>query len=437
MPKRAKELKPIEVGRLTHKVSADGKAYNALHPVGGVPGLVLQVTPSGAKSWILRVMVGTKRRSIGLGSYPTVGLSEAREKAREKRRLIEQGIDPVEEKRVARERLETAQARHITFDAAVDEYFKRKQKEFRSATHRRDWENSVARYASPVIGKKPVDEITAADIEELLTRDDFWERKTSTASKLRGRIERVLDWCIAGEHRAEPNPARWRANLDARLSDPSKIAKASHHAALAIDRMPEFMAHLRRLDIYGARALQFLVLTAARSNEVRGSTWSEIDLEKRLWTVPPERSKTGKEHRVPLAPDAVALLKELPREYGTDLVFPSIRRGKMSQNVFRDCIIRMNEAMPEGEQYLDPNSGRIITAHGMRSVFRDWTAEHTSTPHHVAEMALAHVIPSMTESAYRRGDLLEKRRRLMESWARFCKEGFAPAGVTPIRAQEG
>lgn len=439
MPKRVKELKPIEVARLTHKVSKDGKAYNAMHPVGGVAGLLLQVTPAGAKSWLYRTTIGDKRRSIGLGSYPTVGLAEAREKAREARRLIEQGIDPIEERRAVRERLAAAQAHHITFDEAAEEYFELKRSEFTSAKHAQQWRSSLENHASPFIGKKRVDQITMRDVEELLKHGGLWHTKPATGQRVRGRIERVLDWCTAGGHREGPNPAAWRANLDARLPNPNRVAATlkEHHAALPIDRMPEFMRHLRRIEGYVARALEFAILTATRSNEARGAVWSEIDLEKRLWVVPADRSKTRREHRVPLSPAAVALLKALPREYGTDLVFPSPRaKKKLSQNVFVVLLARMDDEMPAGEKYIDPANGRRITAHGFRSTFRDWGGERTAYPGDVLEMSLAHTIKNKAEAAYRRSDLIEKRARLMEDWARFCAHGAAQGSVTPIRSKE-
>lgn len=439
MPKRARELKPIEVARLKHQVSKDGKAYNALHPVGGVAGLLLQVTPTGGKSWLYRTTIGGKRRSIGLGSYPTVGLAEAREKAREARRLVEQGIDPIEERRAARERLEAAQARHITFDEAAEKYLDLKRTEFTSAKHASQWRSSLQNHASPFIGKKRVDRITMKDIEDMLTHEGFWTSRPATAKRVRARVERVLDWCTAGDHREGPNPAAWKANLDARLPNPNRVAATlkEHHAALPIDRTPEFMAHLRRLEGMPARALEFAILTAARSNEARGAMWSEIDYDKKMWIIPADRSKTRREHRVPLSPAAVALLKSLPREYGTDLVFPSPRAKKaLGQNAFVTVITRMDDEMPADKKYVDPTNGRRITAHGFRSVFRDWGGERTAYPGDILEMALAHTIKNKAEAAYARSDLLEKRRRLMKDWAQFCAESATQGSVTPIRSKE-
>lgn len=437
MPKKAPELKPIQVARLTHNVSPSGKEYNAQHPVGGVPGLMLQVTPSGAKSWLLRVVIGSKRRSIGLGSYPSVTLAQARDKAREARDLIEKGIDPLEDRKAARERLSASQAKVLTFDQAAEKFLTLKRHEFRNPKHAAQWESTLATYASPVIGNMPVEEIRLAHVEDTLTRDNLWLAKTETAKRLRGRIEKVLDWCTAGGYREGENPARWRGNLDARLPNPSKVAGKRHQPALPIDDMPRFMTHIAEIGGYASRCLEFAILTATRSNEARGATWQEIDLKQKLWIVPAARMKASREHRVPLSDVAVALLKSLPRESGNELVFPSVRGGVLSENALMSVIKRMNEHMPENEQFIDPTSGRAATAHGFRSTFRDWAGERTSYPGDICEMALAHTIKNKAEAAYRRGDLLEKRRRLMADWARFCKEGASQGSVTPIRSKEG
>ncbi|MDI5987033.1 integrase arm-type DNA-binding domain-containing protein [Halomonas sp. M4R5S39] len=427
MPKKAREMSAAEVRRLT----APG-----LYAVGGVAGLQLQVTKSGARSWVLRIKVGARRRDIGLGGFPDVPLSDARAKARTLREQIASGIDPVEEKRAARLAL-LAQTQRLTFDEATGKFLTLKRHEFKNAKHAAQWESTLATYASPVIGGKRVDEIVLADIEELLTRDNLWLAKTETAKRLRGRVEKVLDWATAGGHRTGDNPARWRGNLDARLPNPSKVATKRHHSALPIDDIPRFMRHLATMEGSGARCLEFAILTATRSREAKGVRWSEIDLGARLWTIPADRMKAGKEHRVPLSRAAVALLKALPRHEGTDLVFPSARGKLLSENTLTAVIKRMDSAMPEGQKYRDPNTGGVVTAHGFRSTFRDWAGERTAYPGDICEMALAHVIKNKAEAAYRRGDLLEKRRRLMKDWAQFCAEGATQASVTPIRAQEG
>ncbi|WP_431023788.1 tyrosine-type recombinase/integrase [Halomonas sp. H5] len=427
MPKKARELSATEVRRLTDP---------GLYAVGGVAGLQLQVAKTGARSWVLRIKIGDRRRDIGLGGFPDVPLTDARAKARALREKIAAGIDPVEERRATRLALK-AQTQRLTFDEAAAKFLALKNHEFKNAKHAAQWESTLATYASPIIGKKRVDEIALADIEEMLTRDDLWLAKTETAKRLRGRVEKVLDWATAGGHRSGDNPARWRGNLDARLPNPSKVAKRRHHSALPIDDMPRFMSHLADMEGNGARCLEFTILTATRSSEAKGATWSEIDLAARLWTIPGDRMKAGKEHRVPLSRAAVALLKALPRHEGTDLVFPSARGKALSENTLTAVIKRMDADMPEGQGYRDPNTGGIATAHGFRSTFRDWAGERTAYPGDICEMALAHTIKNKAEAAYRRGDLLEKRRRLMKDWAQFCAEGDTQGSVTPIRAQEG
>ncbi|MCL7940698.1 integrase arm-type DNA-binding domain-containing protein [Halomonas sp. ATCH28] len=423
MPKKARELSAIEVKRLT----APG-----LFAVGGVAGLHLQVTKSGARSWVLRVKVGAKRRDIGLGGYPDVPLTDARAKARAKREQIAAGIDPVEERRAARLSL-LAQTQRLTFDEATEKFLALKRHEFRNPKHAAQWESTLATYAAPVIGRKRVDEITLAHIEDMLTRDALWTNKTETAKRLRGRVEKVLDWATAGGHRTGDNPARWRGNLDARLPNPGKVATKGHHAALPIDDMPRFKRHLAAMEGSGARCLEFAILTATRSREAKGARWAEIDLDAKLWTIPAERMKARKEHRVPLSRAAVGLLKALPRHEGTDLVFPSARGKLLSENTLTAVIKRMDGAIPEGQGYRDPNTAGIVTTHGFRSTFRDWAGERTAYPGDICEMALAHTIKNKAEAAYRRGDLLEKRRHLMQDWAKFCAEGTAQGNATPIR----
>ena len=427
MPKKARELSAAEVRRLTDP---------GLYAVGGVAGLQLQVTKTGGRSWVFRIKVGDRRRDIGLGGFPDVPLADARAKARALRDQVIAGIDPVEEKRTARLALR-AQTKRLTFDEAKEKFLALKRHEFKNAKHAAQWESTLATYASPIIGTKRVDEIALADIEELLTRDNLWLAKTETAKRLRGRVEKVLDWATAGGHRTGDNPARWRGNLDARLPNPNKVATKGHHSALPIDDMPRFMSHLIEMDGNGARCLEFTILTATRSSEAKGAKWSEIDLEARLWTIPASRMKAGKEHRVPLSRSALSLLKALPKHEGSELVFPSAQGKLLSENTLTAVVKRMDGAMPEGQGYRDPNTGGIVTAHGFRSTFRDWAGERTAYPGDICEMALAHTIKNKAEAAYRRGDLLEKRRRLMKDWAQFCAEGAAQASVTPIRAHEG
>ncbi|QJR00504.1 integrase arm-type DNA-binding domain-containing protein [Halomonas sp. PGE1] len=416
-----------------------------MYSVGGVPGLKLQIAPSGAKSWLLRVKVGDRRREIGLGGFPGVTLAEAREEARETRAKVRQGIDPVEERRAIRQRLKDEQARRLTFEQAFERVMANDGPSF-SESHRKQWRRSVELHALPHIGSMPVDEIQMRHIEELLLADDFWREHNKTARDVRNRIERVLDWATAGGHREGDNPARLRGGLKERLPKLSKLDTApKHYAALPIDLVPSFMADLRERGGMPARCLEFQILTGVRPNEARGALWSEIDFKAGTWTIPAGRMKAGREHRVALSKEALALLGGLPREPG-ELVFPGNSRRMIGINSTRTIIGRMHterakEQEAAGEEptgYKDPKAGTIATPHGFRSSFRDFAGERTSYPVHVIEMALAHSVGDATQAAYARGDLLEKRRQLMDAWGKFCKEGeAAPAVVTPIRAQEG
>lgn len=393
MSRKATELGALAVSRLRDP---------GLHAVGGVSGLYLQVTASGARTWILRATMGGKRRDMGLGGYPDVTLAEAREKAREARAKIEQGIDPILERERALSLLKAEQAKSMTFEAACKALIDAKIDEWRNAKHRAQWSSSLETYAYPVIGKLQVGDVGQAHVLSVL--QPIWKDKTETANRLRGRIEQVLDWAKVRGFREGENPARWRGHLDKLLPAPAKIARVVHHKALPIDAMPGFMAALRQRKGIAPRALEFLVLTAARSGEVRGATWQEIDMDAAVWTVPADRMKAGKEHRVPLSPQALALLAGLPRVHGIELVFPAPRGGQLSDMALTALMRRMElDAVP----------------HGMRSTFRDWTAERTNYPREVAEMALAHTIGNAVEAAYRRGDLFTKRAEIMFEWARF------------------
>lgn len=408
MPKRARELSAVEVKRL-------GPGF---HAVGGVSGLYLRNAPPGASSWLLRAMVGTRRREIGLGPFPEIPLARAREKAREAKDAISAGRDPVEERKAAKAALVAAQQR-MTFAQATDAYLALREAEFRNPKHAAQWRTTLEAYAHPVFGTVPVADVELAHVVAAL--EPIWTTKTETASRVRGRIESVLSWSTVAGHRKGDNPARWKGHLDQVFPAPSKVARVTHFAALPLDHLPGFVAALRDRDGMAARALEFLILTAARSGEVRGMTWAEIDQEGAVWTVPWDRMKAGKEHRVPLSAPALALLKALPRFEGTDFVFPGARGGELSDASLGAVLRRIGI----------PN--KVATVHGFRSTFRDWTAERTAYARDVAEMALAHVIESGTERAYRRGDLLDKRRRLMRDWARFAGGEGAGGAVVGVR----
>jgi integrase len=422
MPTKAKELTALDVKRIAHP----GRGRNAMFAVGGVSGLMIQVAPTGSKSWILRATVGTKRRDIGLGGYPDVTLAAARERAREARDMIRQGIDPVEQRKAVRAALAAQQRRGLTFREAVDRYCAAKLGELRNTKHKAQWRSTLDAYACPMLGDMLVDDIRVSDVQRAL--EPIWAGKTETASRLRGRIESVLAWATVAGHRTGDNPARWKNNLDAILPKPTKLAKVTHQPALALGAAPDWFADLRAREGIATRALEFLALTAARSGEVRGATWSELDLKAGLWTIPATRMKAGAEHRVPLTAEAVALLEALPRMKDNPLVFPAARGGALSDMALSACMRRINDAREGG--YLDPRSGRPAVPHGLRSTFRDWTAER-GYPRDMAEIALAHTVGSDVERAYRRSDMLDRRRAMMAAWGAFLR-GEAPRKVVKI-----
>ncbi len=425
MPKLAKELGPLDLKRLAHP----GGKTNAMFAVGGVAGLYLQIAPTGARTWILRVRIGEKRRDIGLGGYPTVTLALAREKAREARQKVERGIDPVEERKAARATLAAAQRRGMSFAKAVDLYLAAKLDAFRNAKHRQQWRNTLDAYAMGDLGPMMVHDIAVQDVLRVL--QPIWQSKTETATRLRGRIEAVLSWATVSGHRSGDNPARWGGNLKELLPAPSKVANESNHPALQLDDAARWFANLRQRDGYPARALEFLALTAARSGEIRGATWDEIDLKSALWIVPAQRMKMQREHRVPLSKEAVALLEALPRMDGTDLLFPSAGGGQISDMTLSMAMKRMHAADVEGggTGFVDRVNKRPAVPHGLRSTFRDWVAEKTTYPGEMAEVALAHRISSAVEAAYRRGDMIEKRRRMMGDWVDFLLKTSPAAEV--------
>jgi len=407
MPKKTPEMTALEIRRLR----VPGR-----HAVGGVPGLLLVVKESGAKSWILRTVVGNRRRNIGLGGYPEVTLVRAREKAREAREMIEQGKDPVEEKQAMKRALaKQSKEKGMTFEVAARLCFEKKAPEFRNAKHAHDWFSSVERYAISVMGSTPVGEIELQDVLAVLK--PIWQDKTETATRLRQRMENILNWATVSGYREGDNPARWKGHLDAILPKPTRIKNSKHFPALSWHEIGGFMNRLRKCNGSVPRCLEFLILTACRSGEARSAVWDEIDFESKTWTIPGGRMKAGKEHRVPLASDVIDLLQGLPRFEGSPYLFPSSKGGPLSDMALSMFCRRMEiESVP----------------HGFRSTFRDWCAESTNFPREVAEMALAHSIGNGVEAAYRRGELLDKRRHLMDSWAKFCNMREDSEGIIPI-----
>lgn len=409
MPKKAKELGALEVSRITK---------TGLHAVGGVAGLQLQVTQNAAKSWILRIQVGGKRRDMGLGGYPDVTLAQAREKARQAREAAQNGIDPIAARKEAQRVLLASRGAEITFEKAAHAFINAKSPEWKNAKHIGQWEATLTTYAFPTIRKLRVNEITLAHVMTIL--EPIWTEKTETAKRLRGRLESILDWATVRGYRTGENPARWKGHLDKLLASPKKVARVKHHAAIPVSDIGAFMVDLKTRDGVSALALEFLALTATRSGEVRGAKWDEIDLTGKVWTIPADRMKAGKEHRVPLSTRALAILNEQPHTDGNEYVFASPRGGQLSDMTLTAVMRRMNvDAVP----------------HGFRSTFRDWAAERTNFPREAAEMALAHTIESKVEAAYRRGDLFEKRRLMMEEWAKHCERTETAGEVIPINKQ--
>jgi integrase len=415
------------IGRLTALKVARAAGTPGMYADGG--GLYLQVTKGGA-SWIYRYMLNGRAREMGLGPLALFGLQEARAKALESRRLRHEGIDPIEARHKARLSAKLDAAKAVTFKECAAGYIKAHRAGWRNAKHAAQWEATIATYADPIIGDLPVQAIDTALVMRVLEQDvgrnqdksgSLWTAKPETASRLRGRIESILDWAKVRGYRDGENPARWRGHLDKLLPARSKVRKVRHHAALPYGEMPNFMAELFEEQGIGARALEFAILTVARTGEVIGARWNEIDLSEKVWTIPAERMKAGKEHRVPLSARALTVLNEMRQLPALDsksgevaFVFPGGNRGRpLSNMAFLMLLRRMGRS--------------DLTAHGFRSTFRDWAAERTSFPGEVAEMALAHTISSKVEQAYRRGDLFERRCHLMAAWEAFC--------LTPTEAQ--
>jgi integrase len=410
MPKRARELTAVEIRRLV----TSGK--QGVFAAGVIGGLNIQVRGLNSASWVLRKTIGSKRREIGLGAYPAIGLKDAREKARSLIEQIDQGIDPILERRNQKAAIIASQAKSVTFEQLAQEFIDRKSLEFKTLKQSQKLTSMLENYAYPAIGSMVVSDIERAHVVKLL--EPIWLTKNETARRTRTYVEQVLNLAIAKGIRTGENPARWKGNLDLSLAAPNKIARVEHYASLPYQQLPEFMAKLRKQEWLGARALELLILTAGRSGEVRNAVWSEFDLLNKVWTVPAERMKAGKVHRVPLCADAIGLLEALSRS--NEYVFPNSTNGRP----LTDNTISM----------VPKRIGHKVTAHGFRSTFKDWCSEHTSYADEVSELALAHVGSDSTRAAYARSELLDKRRRLMDEWALFVKHGAAQkaASVTLI-----
>ncbi|MEP3635354.1 MAG: integrase arm-type DNA-binding domain-containing protein [Shimia thalassica] len=420
MPKKAKELTALDVKRIAHS----GKGGNQTVAVGGVSGLLMQLAPSGAKTWLLRATVGGKRREIGLGGYPDVTLSDARTQARELRQRIREGHDPVEERKTAKATIRKQQRQGRTFAEAMNEFLIEKLKEFSNDKHRKQWRATLDNYAIPSLGDMPVGDIDVGDVKAMLA--PIWTTKTETASRLRGRVEMVLAFATVQGYRSGDNPARWKGNLDAILPKASKVSKVTHHAALQLQDVKRWFADVQTRQGTATRALEFMAQTAARSGEIRGMTWGEVDLDARIWTIPADRMKAGKEHRVTLTTEEVRLLQGL--DHATAYVFPAPKGGMLSDAALSACMKRIHAA---SGPYVDRQSGRPAVPHGLRSTFRDWTAEN-GIDRDLAEISLAHTVGNEVERAYRRSDMIERRRAVLESWGRFLR-GETAQKVVNIR----
>lgn len=384
-------------------------------------GLWLQVSKTSSKSWVFRFTLAGRSREMGLGPVHTVTLSEARAKAKECRRLLLEGQDPLAARQATSLAASLARARLMTFDQCATAYIEAHRCGWKNAKHAGQWQSTLSTYASPVIGALPVADVDTALVLKALA--PIWQDKTETAARLRGRIESVLDWATVSGHRQGDNPARWRGHLDKLLPAPAKVAKVEHHAALPWCDIGAFMAALRAREGIAARAVEFAILTACRSGEVRLATWGEIDLDAGLWVIPATRMKAQREHRVPLSTAVLSLLSTMPRTDG--LIFPGAVTGRPLSDMSLTAVLRR---MDRGD----------ITVHGFRSTFRDWCSESVANafPREVCEHALAHSLPDKVEAAYRRGDLIEKRALLMQAWADYCATTQTPASVTPIRGQK-
>ena len=383
-------------------------------------GLYLQVSKSGSKSWIMRYTLGGKPCEMGLGSYTTFTLAEARQRATAQRKLLADGVDPLAKKHGDLLVKRMADANIITFDKAAAAFIQANSPAWRNAKHGDQWRNTLATYASPVIGALPVSKIETAHVLRILS--PIWATKTETATRVRGRIEKILDWAKVQGYRTGDNPAAWRGHLSEVLPTPSKVADAGHHAALPWAEIGAFMVALRAAQGAGARAMELIILTATRTSEVLNAKWSEFDLDAGMWIIPKERMKGFREHRVPLSAAALAVLETAKEEStGGEYVFTGRKQAALSNMACLATLKRMGRS--------------DLTVHGFRSTFRDWVSESTSYPRDVAEMALAHAIEDKSEAAYRRGDLIEKRRALMSDWAAHCAVVRVSGDVVAIRAK--
>jgi integrase len=410
------------IGRLT-ALKVEKAKEPGMYADGG--GLYLRVTPEGARNWVLRYMLNRRPRWMGLGPLALYSLADARTKALDARRKRHEGIDPIEARRAERARQWLDAAKLVTFEQCAEAYIASHKAGWRNDKHKYQWPATLNAYAYPVIGRLPVQAVDTGLVLKVL--EPIWAKKPETASRVRQRIESILDFAKVRGYREGENPARWRGHLDKLLPAPSKVRKVEHLAALPYAALPGFLTNLRKREAVSARALEFLILTAARTGEVIGARWNEIDLRDKVWTVPAARMKAHREHRVPLSVRALTILQDMqPVRHSDDpdaFVFPGPRPGKPLSNMAFLMLLRRMTL-------------EDLTVHGFRATFKTWASERTSFQNEIVEAALAHVIGDKVEQAYRRGDMFEKRRRLMQQWATFAT--IAPAqqmqNVTPLRS---
>ena len=412
-----------QIGKLTalqvNRLSAPG-----LYGDGG--GLALQITKTGAKSWLFRFMIEGRAFGMGLGATHTISLAEARQRALEARKMLTDGINPLTVKRQSQEARALERAKMMTFDQCATAYIAAHKASWSNAKHADQWTSTLATYASPVFGSLPVADVDTGLVVKCLA--SIWETKNETATRLRGRIESVLGWATTSGFRTGENPARWRGHLENLLATISKAGRTKHHPSLAWQQINAFMKALRARDGIAARAVEFAVLTACRSGEVRGALWSEFDLAGKIWTIPSVRMKAKREHQVPLSKAALAILSQLPND--GEFVFAGTKGQALSDMSLTAVLRRMNTG--DTPTWVD-NQNACITVHGFRSTFRMWAAETTAYPREVAEHALAHQLPDVVERAYQRGTQFAKRIALMDDWGTFCTKVTTDASVKSLR----
>ena len=422
MPKKAKELSALSVAKIKE---------NGRHAVGGVDGLHLRIVDD-SRAWVLRVAVGKKvddqgkvkihRRDIGLGSFPEVSLSEAREKGRELKKKIRDGIDPLQEKQERLNALKIQKHLAKTFRECAEVVIAKKTLELKNQKHIGQWSSTLETYIYPTLGDLIVGTITKVDIATVL--EPIWIEKNETAKRIRGRLETIFDYAKAMGYFVGDNPAEWKGNLEPILGNLKQESRP--HPSLPYEQVAGFIQHLGQKKGISPKALEFAILTACRSGEIFGAKWHEIDFKNKVWIIPKERMKAEKEHRVPLSQQAINLLESIqPYTQSHDFIFPAPRTGEMLSDMSLTTLIRRlheQKFKENGIGYIDPKQNRIITTHGFRSTFRDWSADKTDYPREVCEHVLAHKLPDEVEAAYLRGAYLEKRKSLMTDWAEFCSK---------------